>query len=108
MIEVLFSTAVSAALIASAALPIIASRRRETKNVKQDKDSNSNSKYRIPTETVNAMIKHGYAYSVDLGDSMVVVVVVEKKEAKSFLGVEEEPITFIGVEGVLELNEATA
>ncbi len=108
--EVLFSTAVSAALIASAAIPMLTSRsrrsRRESRESRREKASASH----VDTETVNGMIRHGYAYSVDLGDSMVFVVVVEKKATRSFLSVEEEPLAFVGISSAqnVALAEATS
>jgi len=107
MLEVLFSTAISAALIASAAIPMLASRSRravyESRKV-------SGSGMTVDEESVKSMIKRGYAYSVDLGDSIVFVVVVEKERSRSFLTVEEKPLLLIGINNVQNtaLAEATS
>ena len=110
MIEVLFSTAVSAALIASAAIPMLASRSRGSRRESRDRRRDEAGAARVDTETVDGMIKRGYAYSVDLGDSMVFVVVVDKKATRSFLTVEEEPLTLVGIgsEQSVALAEASA
>ncbi|HID80172.1 MAG TPA: hypothetical protein EYP48_00435 [Ignisphaera sp.] len=94
MLEVLFSTAISAALIASAAIPMLASRSRRARCNDQRAPEQGMT---VSEESVANMIKRGYAYSVDLGDSIVFVVVVEKQESKSFLTAEEKPILFTGV-----------
>jgi len=94
MLEVLFSTAISAALIASAAIPMLASRSRRA--VYENRRA-SGSGMTMDEESVKSMIKRGYAYSVDLGDSIVFVVVVEKEESKSFLTVEEKPLLLTGI-----------
>ena len=107
MLEVLFSTAISAALIASAAIPMLASRSRRAR---YDDRRASRQGMTVDEESVANMIKRGYAYSVDLGDSIVFVVVVEKGESKSFLTVEEKPLLFAGVNDVQNaaLAEATS
>lgn len=46
-------------------------------------------------------ISTGYAYSVDVGDSMVIVVVMDKKNSSNnFLGVQPIPIKVHGIEDV--------
>ncbi len=108
--EVLFSTAVSAALIASAAIPMLTSRSRRSRHESGEPRRERDCVNHVDVETVSEMIRRGYAYSVDLGDSMVFVVVVEKKSARSFLSVEEEPLTLVGIGGEqnIALAEATS
>ncbi len=108
MIEVLFSTAVSAALIASAAIPMIASRSRRSRHEFREIQRKRDGTNHVDMETVGEMIRRGYAYSVDLGDSMVFVVVVEKKTTRSFLSVEEEPLAFVGISSVQNVVPAEA
>ncbi len=38
-------------------------------------------------------IKKGYAYTVDVGDSLVVVAVIEKKDSSGFLDTQEQEIS---------------
>lgn len=46
-------------------------------------------------------VTSGYAYTIDIGDSMVVVVVVEKKNASmSFLNVQSSPLTYKVIERI--------
>lgn len=46
-------------------------------------------------------ISTGYAYSVDVGDSMIVVVVMDKRSpSNNFLGVQPIPIKVHGIENV--------
>ena len=102
MIEVLFSTAVSAALFASAAIPILTSRSRRAE------ERNKNRRVlTVEDRVVEGMVRNGRAYMVDLGDSTVVVVVLRKSEdvSKSFLEVEEDSINVMNI-GFAELAEA--
>ncbi len=108
MIETVVSTALSAALFVSATLPIMVFGRRARD---RDRDADTNKSVDtsattniIENHSVNSMIRNGYAYSVDLGDSMVVVVVLNKEGvANSFATAKEEPIPVLGIDEVAQI-----
>jgi len=93
--------AISAVLAASAVVPIVysAASRREREN------RSGIGGIRVSTESVSKMLSRGYAYTVDIGDSLVVVVVFSKGGAsRSFTDAEPMPIEAVspGGEAVLE------
>ena len=85
MIDPLFSTAISAALFATATIPVLLSRRDRRRRFVRPRNI-------VGDDTVRAMIRYGKAYAVDTGDATMVVVVLDKREADDInvvdLGVE--------------------
>jgi len=93
--------AISAMLAASAVVPIVYSvaSRRE----REDKPKMGGIK--VSTDSVSKMLGRGYAYTVDIGDSLVVVVVFNKGGiSRSFADAEPTLIEAVspGGEAILE------
>ncbi|NPA96104.1 MAG: hypothetical protein GXO32_00705 [Crenarchaeota archaeon] len=94
MIDPIFSTAVSAALFATATIPVLLSRRER----KRQRPKNI-----IDTETVKALIRYGKAYAVDTGDSTTIVVILDRDTAEPVdIGI-SAPIS-VRIEGEAEVT----
>ncbi|RLG77615.1 MAG: hypothetical protein DRO12_01745 [Thermoprotei archaeon] len=96
--------AISAALAASTIVPVFygnivssAERRAADDTLAIDRD------------TITKLMSRGYAYTVDIGDSIVVVVVFRKSTSKSFAEVEPSPLELMHMssEVHLEANEVS-
>jgi len=77
MLEVALTAATSAALIIAATAPYIV-RRRRLYNEEEIKEVRV-----LDLNAVDEMRSRGVAYSVDLGDSLMVVVILDKKDKDS-------------------------
>jgi len=77
MLEVALTAATSAALIIAATAPYII-RRRRLYNEEEIKEVRV-----LDLNVVDEMRSRGVAYSVDLGDSLMVVVILDKKDKDS-------------------------
>lgn len=75
MLEAALTAATSAALIIAAAAPYIV-RRRRLYNEEEMKEVRV-----LDLSVVDEMRSRGVAYSVDLGDSLMVVVILDKKDS---------------------------
>ncbi len=74
-------------LIATIIISTISTLRPFIKKDERDKANNYNYLYNI-----SSSIKKGYAYTVDVGDSLVVVAVIEKRNGNGFLTSQEQEI----------------
>ncbi len=78
MIDPIFSTAISAALFASATIPVLLSKRR--RSARQYPQSAKAEARLVDEKVVNAMIRYGRAYALEAGDSTMIIVVLENRQ----------------------------
>jgi len=77
MIDVAISTAISFAVLATATLPAILNRRRTVGDAHRESSPNFPRNIElVDSDSVDRLVEEGYAYSIDLGDSRMVVVVL--------------------------------
>lgn len=95
--ELLIIILISSTLIVSAFVTTLLSIKVK-KSIHIEKESGESQHPKV--DNIEA-ISTGYAYSVDVGDSMIIVVVMDKKSSSNnFLGAQPIPIKVHGIENV--------
>ncbi len=93
MIDPIFSTAISAALFASATIPVILSRRAR----RREECFKAKPKNMVNENVVKALIKYGKAYAVDMGDYTMVVVVLGNEAQEEKVSLDNNAVMPIAV-----------